>query len=127
MIQNKNKGLNKTFIVIISLIFLFNCEVEKKSCQNILECLDGTVWSPQGRESYWTIFNDPNGIYIRRFIPEIALLPNKYLFSPWESPIHILKESRIELGKTYPISIVDLKNSRDLALKAFQSLKKSDA
>ena len=64
MIQNKNKALNKTFSVIISLIFLFSCEVEKKSCQNILECLDGTVWSPQGRESYWTIFNDPNGIYM---------------------------------------------------------------
>ncbi|MAU58215.1 MAG: hypothetical protein CMC33_00960, partial [Flavobacteriaceae bacterium] len=64
MILKKHKGFNKTFIVIISLIFLLNCEVEKKSCQNILECLDGTVWVPKGRESYWRIFNDPNGVYM---------------------------------------------------------------
>ena len=64
MIVNKSKGFNKVFILIVSLIFLFNCEAEKKSCQNILECLDGTVWVPKGRESYWRIFNDPTGVYM---------------------------------------------------------------
>lgn len=80
---------------------------------------------------YFRIFNpvtqgkkfDPNGSYVRRFIPEIASLPDKYLFSPWETPDHILKESGIELGNTYPNPIVDLKQSRDAALAAFQSLK----
>ncbi len=80
---------------------------------------------------YFRIFNpvtqgkksDPNGSYVRRFIPEIASLPDKYLFSPWETPNHILKESGIELGNTYPNPIVDLKQSRDAALAAFQSLK----
>ena len=79
---------------------------------------------------YFRIFNpviqgkkfDPNGSYVRRFIPEIASLPDKYLFSPWETPNHILKESGIELGTTYPNPIVDLKQSRDEALAAFQSL-----
>ena len=80
---------------------------------------------------YFRIFNpvtqgnkfDPNGSYVRRFIPEIASLPDKYLFSPWETPDHILQESGIELGTTYPNPIVDLKQSRDEAMAAFQSLK----
>ena len=84
---------------------------------------------------YFRIFNpvtqgkkfDPNGSYVRRFIPEIASLPDKYLFSPWETPNHILEESGIELGNTYPNPIVDLKQSRDAALAALKSLKKEES
>lgn len=80
---------------------------------------------------YFRIFNpvtqgqkfDPDGEYVRKYIPEISCLPNKYLFSPWEAPGLILKEAGIELGSTYPHPIVDLKHSRESALKAFQSLK----
>lgn len=79
---------------------------------------------------YFRIFNcvtqgqkfDPDGSYIRKFVPEIANLPDKYLFSPWEAPEHILQGARIELGKTYPRPIVDLKESREEALSAFKSL-----
>ena len=59
---------------------------------------------------------------MRQFIPEIKELPSKYLFSPWEAPGHILQEAGVELGTTYPKPIVDLKQSRDAALAAFQSL-----
>lgn len=80
---------------------------------------------------YFRIFNpvtqgqkfDPDGEYVRRYIPEIAYLPNKYLFSPWEAPELVLKESDVVLGSNYPYPIVDLKKSRELALEAFQSLK----
>lgn len=80
---------------------------------------------------YFRIFNpvtqgkrfDPEGYYIRRFIPELSALPNKYLFNPWEAPSHILDNASVILGKTYPLPIVDLKLSRVLALEAFQSLK----
>jgi deoxyribodipyrimidine photo-lyase len=79
---------------------------------------------------YFRVFNpviqgqkfDPNGTYVRRFIPEISNLPDKFLFNPWNAPEHILIEAGIELGTTYPKSIVDLKMSRNAALKAFQSL-----
>ena len=64
MIIYKYMRVNNLFILSISLIFLYNCELEKKSCQNILECLDGTVWVPKGRNSYWRIFNKPNGVYM---------------------------------------------------------------
>ena len=80
---------------------------------------------------YFRIFNpvtqgqkfDPEGSYVRQYIPEIAALPDKYLFSPWEAPEHILQEADITLGATYPNPIVDLKQSRAEALEAFQSLK----
>ena len=80
---------------------------------------------------YFRIFNpvmqgqkfDPNGEYVRQYIPEISTLPNKYLFNPWEASDEILKKASIKLGSTYPFPIVDLKESRELALLAFQSLK----
>ena len=80
---------------------------------------------------YFRIFNpvtqgkkfDPDGSYVRQFIPEITALPDKYLFNPWEAPGYILKEAGVELGTTYPKPVVDLKQSRDAALAAFQSLK----
>jgi len=80
---------------------------------------------------YFRIFNpviqgqkfDPDGQYIRHYLPEIATLPDKYLFSPWETPLLVLKKAGIELGLTYPHPIVNLKQSRDSALTAFQSLR----
>jgi deoxyribodipyrimidine photo-lyase len=80
---------------------------------------------------YFRIFNpvmqgqkfDPDGTYVRYFVPEIASLPNKYLFNPWEAPEDILKETGIQLGSTYPKPIIDLKISRDAALEAFKLLK----
>lgn len=80
---------------------------------------------------YFRIFNpvtqgqkfDPDGHYVRRYVPEIAALPDKYLFNPWEAQESILHQAGIKSGETYPAPIVDLKQSRKEALKAFQSLK----
>jgi deoxyribodipyrimidine photo-lyase len=80
---------------------------------------------------YFRIFNpvtqgqkfDPDGEYVRQYLPEIAALPDKYLFNPWETPALILKGASIELGSTYPHPVVDLKQSRESALIAFKSLK----
>jgi len=65
---------------------------------------------------------DPDGIYTKRFLPELKNLPLSYLFSPWEAPDDILEKSGILLGKTYPNPIVDLKTSREEALQAFQNI-----
>ena len=80
--------------------------------------------------TYFRIFNpviqglklDPEGSYVRKFIPEIASLPNEYLFSPWDAPVEILDKAGIQLGLTYPNPIVDLNQSRDTAQEAFQLL-----
>ena len=65
---------------------------------------------------------DPKGIYVRQYIPEIANLPNKYLFDPWNAPSNVLEEANINLGSTYPLPLVDLKTSREKALLAFKSI-----
>ena len=80
---------------------------------------------------YFRIFNpvtqglkfDPEGEYTKQYVPELKLLPNKFLFSPWEAPKEILEKAGIELGKDYPEPIVDLKYSRELALEAFGKTK----
>lgn len=82
---------------------------------------------------YFRIFNpvtqgqkfDPDGEYIRRYVPEIAGLPNKYLFSPWEAPKGVLKQSNVILGENYPEPVVDLKHSRTRALDGWQTIKNS--
>jgi len=66
---------------------------------------------------------DPNGHYIRRWVPEIAALPNKYLASPWTAPADVLASCNLELGRDYPAPRIDLKTSRTRALERFQSIK----
>ncbi len=79
---------------------------------------------------YFRIFNpatqgqkfDPTGDYIRRYVPEIATLPDKYLAAPWTAPAKVLQAANVVLGETYPEPIVDLKASRLAALEAFKGL-----
>lgn len=79
---------------------------------------------------YFRIFNptlqaerfDKEGTYIRKWIPEIAKLPNRYIHAPWEADEKILKEAKITLGKTYPKPILDHKAARDMALAIYKSL-----
>jgi deoxyribodipyrimidine photo-lyase len=83
---------------------------------------------------YFRIFNpitqsekfDPDGEYIRRFVPELAELPNKLLHDPGNAPPLELEAAGIKLGKTYPEPIVDLKESRQRALDAYQKMRKGD-
>ena len=79
---------------------------------------------------YFRIFNpvtqgkrfDPDGVYVRRYVPEIADLPDKTIHAPWETPANILADAGISIGDTYPAPVVDLKASRERALAAFKSL-----
>ncbi|MFN8770124.1 MAG: cryptochrome/photolyase family protein [Neisseriaceae bacterium] len=83
---------------------------------------------------YFRVFNpvtqgqkfDPDGEYIRHYVPELKNLPNQYLFSPWEAPQMILNAAGVELGVNYPKPIVNLSLSRELAIKAFASLKNTN-
>ena len=79
---------------------------------------------------YLRIFNpikqadkfDPDGVYIRRFIPEISKLPFEYLTQPWKAPSHVLQAAGVELGSTYPLPIVDFYESSKIAQSAYESL-----
>lgn len=65
---------------------------------------------------------DPEGRYTRRFVPELADVPNSHLFSPWDAPADILRSAGVHLGQTYPEPIVDLKQSREDALSAYRQI-----
>ena len=67
---------------------------------------------------------DPDAMYIRQYVPELASLPTKHIFAPWEAPADVLMRAKIKLGEDYPHPIVDLKQSRQRALDALQSIKK---
>lgn len=79
---------------------------------------------------YFRVFNpitqgerfDPTGEYTRRWVPELKDMPDKYLYKPWDAPDDVLSVAGVELGKTYPHPIVDVKGSRIRALEAFKSL-----
>lgn len=81
---------------------------------------------------YFRIFNpvlqaekfDPEGHYVRKWVPELKDLPNAYIHKPWEASASILKQCQINLGTTYPERIVDHEDCRRLALSIYQSLKK---
>ena len=54
--------------------------------------------------------NDPSGKYIRKFVPELKELPNKYIYEPWEAPASVLEKAGVNLGKNYPRPIVEHKD-----------------
>jgi len=75
---------------------------------------------------YFRIFNpitqgqkfDPDGAYVRRWVPELQKLDAKYIHNPWDARDDVLEKAGINLGKSYPKPIVDLKSSRERALEA---------
>ena len=66
---------------------------------------------------------DPDGVYVRRFVPEIASLPDKWIHRPWDAPDQVLTEAGVILNDTYPAPIVDHASARTRALEAFKSIK----
>lgn len=82
---------------------------------------------------YFRIFNpvtqgqkfDPDGKYVRQYVPELKNMPDKFLHNPWEAGEEVLRQAGVTLGTTYPEPIADLKESRKAALECFETIKKS--
>ena len=80
---------------------------------------------------YFRIFNpvlqgekfDPHGAYVRKWVPELALLPDQFIHKPWEAPRLVLDAAGVELGREYPHPVVDHGQARAKALAAFQDIK----
>jgi deoxyribodipyrimidine photo-lyase len=63
---------------------------------------------------------DPDGAYVRRYVPELARLPDRYLHAPWEAPAEILRAAGVQLGRNYPQPLVDLAEGRRRALDVYR-------
>ncbi len=74
------------------------------------------VFNPVGQGEKW----DPEGIYVRKWVPELAALPAKYLHAPWTAPADVLAAAGVALGTTYPRPLVDLAEARNRALDAYR-------
>lgn len=81
---------------------------------------------------YFRIFNpvsqgekfDPDGAYVKRWVPELANMPSKFIHQPWEAPALVLKAADVSLGQNYPEPMLDRKTARSRALAAFETVKK---
>lgn len=84
---------------------------------------------------YYRIFNpvrqgerfDPRGDYVRRWLSELAGLPDSWLQRPWEAPAALLAQAGVRLGRDYPRPILDLEGSRQEALARWERLRAGGA
>ena len=54
---------------------------------------------------------------MRRWIPELKLLPNRYIYRPWDAPEEVLAKAKVSLGADYPAPIVDHAMARERFLR----------
>ena len=81
---------------------------------------------------FFSIFNpilqgrkfDPDSVYVRRWIPELAGLPNRHIHEPWKASKQEMENVGVLLGKDYPFPIVDHAMARVRALDAFKQMGK---
>ncbi|HEU5070678.1 MAG TPA: deoxyribodipyrimidine photo-lyase [Verrucomicrobiae bacterium] len=80
---------------------------------------------------YFRVFNpvsqgakfDPEGHYVRRWVPELAGLPAAWIHQPWAAPAAELARASVRLGQTYPAPLVSLSISREVALAAYARMR----
>ena len=79
---------------------------------------------------YFRIFNpvtqgqkfDADGRYVRRWVPELRKLPDRWLHAPWTAPIGVLDLAGVRLGRDYPRPLVDHTVARERALEALKTV-----
>jgi len=73
------------------------------------------VFNPVQQGGRW----DAEGAYVRRWVPELARLPERWLHEPWAAPAEVLSAAGVQLGRDYPRPILDHAQARLRALAAF--------
>src|ERR1700744_3318228 len=76
---------------------------------------------------YFRIFNpvlqgrkfDPDGDYVRRYVPELAKMNARHIHAPWDAPASALTTAGVTLDRTYPRPLIELAAGRERALAAF--------
>ncbi len=65
---------------------------------------------------------DPEGRYVRAWVPELGRMPNRFIHAPWTASAPVLANAGIRLGETYPTPMVDHAEARQRALRVYRSL-----
>ena len=63
---------------------------------------------------------DPDGMYVLRYVPELAGVPDEYLAEPWEMPDEVQREAGCVIGEDYPAPMVDRREAREHALARYR-------
>lgn len=79
---------------------------------------------------YFRIFNpvtqgqkfDADGRYVRRWVPELGRVPDKWLHAPWTAPPGVLQAAGVRLGRDYPVPLVEHAAARERALDALKAI-----
>jgi deoxyribodipyrimidine photo-lyase len=77
---------------------------------------------------YFRVFNpilqglkfDPLGAYVRRWVPELTGVPDKYIHTPWEMPAELERAASCRVGVDYPLPIVEHNLARERVLAVYQ-------
>ena len=77
------------------------------------------IFNPTGQGEKF----DPQGHYVRRWVPELSALPANWIHKPWAAPPDVLSRAGVRVGDTYPRPIVDHARARDRALEALKATK----
>jgi deoxyribodipyrimidine photo-lyase len=81
---------------------------------------------------YFRVFNpvaqgkkfDPHGEYVRKWLPVLENVPDRFVHEPWKMPEDVQKESGCHIGREYPQPIVDHAWARERALAAYRAARK---
>lgn len=85
-------------------------------------------------QPYFRIFNpvsqsekfDPEGQFIRRYVPELASVSDRYIHAPWTMPEGEQQRCGVVLPKDYPLPVVDHAFARERALARYKAVRASD-
>ena len=109
-----------------------NCLVDYNKASNVAQW-QWVAGCGADAAPYFRIFNpilqgekfDKEGIYTKKWVPELKNIPSKFLYKPWELEKKYQEQIKVIIGKDYPAPIVIHEEARASALEAFQSIKKN--
>eukprot|EP00977_Amphora_coffeiformis_P001951 scaffold370_cov176-Amphora_coffeaeformis.AAC.28 len=69
---------------------------------------------------------DPKAFFIRKYVPELHKIPDKYIHEPWKTPMTTQEEVGVHIGIDYPKPIVNEQESAKLAKQRVSEIRKQD-